>query len=315
MRRILAATVAALALAGCAALQHRDKNPYENPFYAKYFTTQSASDQRIRTLIDSLRTDPGSSQLHNDLGQALLQRGFPKDAEREFERAVDADKHYYPAWYNLGLVRAAQEDYSGAYRAFRATIHYKPGHAPALFQMGLMEERRGNAQEAIDYYAKAFEHNRTLMDVHVNPRLLDSKLIYLALMKMYPTEHDRLSMQFHPSSSYMPPVVPQEAPSPQAAPPDIITPAAPVTDPSQQRPAPIAPPPASAAPPTATPAPSAASVAPPPAVVKSPSATAAPGTAAPPAAYDPNNRTLPAGRGGVGVVPQPVPPPTTTSTQ
>src|ERR1051325_955373 len=238
MRRILAATAAALAIAGCAALHH-DKNPYENPFYAKYFTSQSASDQYIRGLVDALRATPDSPQLQNDLGQALLQRGFAKDAEREFERAVDANKHYYPAWYNLGLVRASQEDYSGANRAFRATIHYKPGHAPALFQLGLMAERRGNEADAVDYYAKAFQHNRTLLDVHVNPRLLDSKLIHLALVKMYQVEHDRLSMQFHPSSSYMPPVMPQEAPSPQAAPQDILTPAAPVTDPSQQRPAAI----------------------------------------------------------------------------
>ncbi|HKO55532.1 MAG TPA: tetratricopeptide repeat protein, partial [Thermoanaerobaculia bacterium] len=172
MRRILAATAAALTLASCAALTHRDKSPYENPFYAKYFTSDSPGDQQVRDLVDALRANPDSPNLHNDLGQVLLQRGFAKDAEREFERAVDADKHYYPAWYNLGLVRAAAEDYSGAFRAFRATTHYKPGHAPALFQLGLMEEKRGNSDEAIAYYAKSFLHNRTMLDVHVNPRIV-----------------------------------------------------------------------------------------------------------------------------------------------
>ncbi|MBV9497672.1 MAG: tetratricopeptide repeat protein, partial [Acidobacteria bacterium] len=269
MKRILALTAAASIVAGCAGMHRSDKNPYDNPFYAKYFTTNSASDQQVRSLMAALQQNPDSAQLHNDLGQVLVARGFPKDAAREFERAIDVDKHYYPAWYNLGLVRASIDDDRGAYRAFRATIHYKPGHAPALFQMGLMEERRGNDGEAIDYYAKAFSHNRALLDIHVNPRVVDSKLVHLALLKLYPREHDRLSMQFHPSSNYMarPDASSQEgpaAPSTQPAAQDIVTPSAPTTDPSQQRSTPNAPAPVPATPPVpAIPAPTnSASVAP-----------------------------------------------------
>jgi tetratricopeptide (TPR) repeat protein len=155
----------------------------------------------------------------------------------EFERAVNADSHFYPAWYNLGLVRMARGDSNGSHFAFSRTVHYKPGHSAALFQLGLMEEKRNHQDAAIDYYAKAFTINHSLLDVRVNPRILDSKLVDLALLKAYPNAHARGSMSFQRTP---PGYVQQglEAPSTQPAAKDIVTPALPVTDPSMQAPPP-----------------------------------------------------------------------------
>src|SRR5213076_1166245 len=106
-----------------------------------------------------------------------------------------------------------------------------------------------NHQEAaIDYYAKAFTINHSLLDVRVNPRILDSKLIDLALLKAYPAEHARESMSFQPA----PPGYIQEgleAPSVQPSAQQIVTPSRPLTDPSQQRNAPSQPAPQPAKPP------------------------------------------------------------------
>src|SRR5215212_10879658 len=184
MKRLLLTTLV-IAFAGCSAVHH-GKDPYANPFYAKYLNPANPVDQQIFRLVDALRASGDTPELHNDLGQLLLAKGFAKDAEREFERAVDSDAHFYPAWYNLGLMRAGRDDYSGARRAFQRTTHYKPGHAPALFQLGLMAERRGDSDAAIDYYAKAIRHNRAMLDVHTNPRILDSRLIDQALLRLYP---------------------------------------------------------------------------------------------------------------------------------
>jgi tetratricopeptide (TPR) repeat protein len=240
MKRFLALTVAALALAGCSSIrqvrdQFENKNPYvKAPFYAKYLNpAASPLDAQIQQTLDALRKQPGNAALHNQLGQLLLQKGFPKDAEVEFERSVDADSRFYPGWYNLGLVRSANGNYTGARYAFHRAVEYKPGHSAALFQLGLMEERADHPTEAIDYYAKAFAINKQLLDVRVNPRLLDSRLIDLALLKMYPAEHARESMQFQPTpGGYVQQNL--EAPSTQPAPQDIVLPAPPVTDPSRQ---------------------------------------------------------------------------------
>jgi len=243
MKRTLAVTAALLFAAGCSLYKSQhSQNPYDHPFYAKYLNpTVSSLDQQIQRDVDYLRTNPKSATVHNDLGQLLSVKGFPKDAETEFERAVNADGHFYPGWYNLGLARESRGDYTGARIAFDRTLHYKPGHSAALFQMGLMEESRGNFDSAIDLYARAISINHSMLDVKINPRVLDSKLIDLALVRAYPNEHARASMLFQGTpagygtrnTAAEPP-----APSRQAAPEKIVTPAPPVTDPSRQTPAP-----------------------------------------------------------------------------
>lgn len=202
MKRLLAITVAALVLAGCGTSLHLKKtsNPYVKPlFYARYLNPANPLDQQIQATVDALRANPRNAALHNALGQLLAQKGFPKDAETEFERAVDADRHFYAGWFNLGILRSARGDYVGARIAFNRTIRYKPGHSEALFQLALVEERRGNEEDAIAYMAKAFSINRTLLDVRVNPQILDTKLTAVALIRAYPNEHNRQALLFQPT--------------------------------------------------------------------------------------------------------------------
>ncbi|HVG22616.1 MAG TPA: tetratricopeptide repeat protein [Thermoanaerobaculia bacterium] len=231
--------LAALTAFGCADFRKTTAADYETPFYAKYLNTGSSLDARINRALAGLRSDPTSAALHNELGMLLVQKGFPNDAEREFERAINLDGKYHEAWYNLGLVRAARGDEGGARRAWMATIHNKPGHAQALFQLGLVEEKLQHTDRAVDLYAKAIAINPRLMDVAVNPRVLDTKLLHLALIQAYPAAHDRASMQFQGGGARR--TTPQQAPSAQPTPQQIIPPAAPATDPSQQ-PAPVRPP-------------------------------------------------------------------------
>jgi tetratricopeptide (TPR) repeat protein len=200
MKRLFVMVFAALAITGCGMstrLHRNTGNPYQRPlFYAKYLTPGNALDDQIRATVIALAANPKSAPLHNQLGQLLSDKGFPKDAELEFDRSVNADRHFYPAWYNLALMRSARNDYMGARIAFGRVLRYKPGHSAALFQMGLMEERRGDYDAAIDDYAKAFAINHALLDVKVNPQILDSRLVAYALIKAYPNEHTRQAMLF-----------------------------------------------------------------------------------------------------------------------
>ena len=241
MIKRLLVVVVAVGLSGCAVWDRVSGNDDEYkkaPFYAKYLDPANPHDQRIMSALAALQMNPRSAQVHNDLGALLVQKGFPKDAEREFERAINADGDFYPAWYNLGLVRAARGDGFGAYRALRRTVMLKPGHSAALFQLGLMEEKRGNREEAVHHLAKAYAINPLLLDVRVNPRILDSKLTHLALLEIYPTEHARKSMQFQGApQGYRDPQM--EAPSRQAPADQIVPPSAPLTDPASQSAPPV----------------------------------------------------------------------------
>jgi tetratricopeptide (TPR) repeat protein len=200
MIRTLAIAAVTIAAFGCSLLPQRDasENPYETaPFYGKYLNTGTALDTQIQQRLDALRADPNSAPLHNELGALLVQKGFPKDAIVEFERSVDADRKFYPAWYNLGMLHAAQGHAHGARRALAKTVDLKPGHPHALFQLGLIEEKSGDNERAVELYAKAFRHNPAMMDVRYNPHILDSRLVHLAMLKLYPTEQARRAIQFH----------------------------------------------------------------------------------------------------------------------
>ena len=238
MKRLFV-VAAVLAVAGCARFHYtKENNPYEKPpFYTQWTRSTSPLDNAINGTIEALRANPNSAPLHNQLGQLLVQKGFPKDGEREFERAVNSDTHFYQAWYNLGLIRSSHGDYSGAERAFRRTVALAKGHSEALFQLGMIEEKSGNMDAAIDDYAKAIRHNPSITDVRVNPAVLDSKLITLALLRNYERDHARQAGRFLGTpAGYVPPAQPQveQAPSPQATPQQIVTPSAPVTDQAKQ---------------------------------------------------------------------------------
>lgn len=228
MKRTLIAAAAVVMLFGCAAFHHnKNENPYgKRLFIEQFLDPRNPLDAQIQQTIIALRANPRSAALHNRMGQLLRQKGFPKDAEVEFERAVNADPHFYPAWYNLGLVRQARDDYTGASFAYHRAVSYRKGFSEALFQLGLIEEQKHNTDAAIAYYAKAFSINRALLDVRVNPRILDTKLVDLALLRAYPNEHARESTTFQPT--------PQGYVQANA----IVTPAAPLTNPAQQPPPP-----------------------------------------------------------------------------
>lgn len=240
MKRTLIVAVAVVTLFGCAALHPRNKdNPYvKRLFIEQWLDPNNPLDAQIRQTIVQLRANPRSAALHNRMGQLLRSKGFPKDAEVEFERAVNSDSHFYPAWYNLGLVRQARGDYSGASFAYHRAISNRKGFSEALFQLGLMEEQRHKTESAVEYYAKAFTINRSLLDVRVNPRILDTKLVHLALLRAYPNEHARESTTFQPTPPGYVQTNMEQAPSPQAPATAIVTPSAPLTNPAQQTPPP-----------------------------------------------------------------------------
>ena len=158
--------------------------------------------------------------------------------ERLAKKQPFADSRFWPAWYNLGLTRAARGDDVGARFAFNRTLHYKPGHSQALFQEGLMAESRGDNETAIEMYAKAISINHQLLDVKTNPRVLDSKLIHLALLRAYPKEHSREAVMFQATpptyGARSVPAAERAAPSPQAPADKIVTPAPPITNPATQ---------------------------------------------------------------------------------
>lgn len=251
-KNLLFLGIIALSALQCVSISNRidrhraGENPYlKEPFYAKYLNTGTKLDAQIKDRLQALSIEPHSPALHNELGMLLWGKGFPKDAEREFRRAIADDGKFYPAWFNLGLAQQARGNTVGAKSAFHKVIELKPGDASALFELGLMAERAGRNSTAIDFYAKAFRINPDLLDVRVNARIVYSKLVPRALIAMYPNAYQNESVQFHPApTGYVAPVRPP-APSSSV---NIVVPESPATEQGVQTPPPAAAPPAPAPP-------------------------------------------------------------------
>lgn len=199
--RTIAAVSLLLLLSSCtswkeAKAKRAERESYANPFYMKYLEPESALDREIMARIEALRANPASPVLHNELGALLFERRFPNDARYEFERALEFDKRFYPARYNLALVEIAEGNTGRAERQLKKLIDQKPGHPEAQFTLGLLYEQRGRNDAAIDHYAKAYTINPDLLLVRLNPRIVESKLVTPSLLTIYEASRTRASAEF-----------------------------------------------------------------------------------------------------------------------
>ena len=82
--------------------------------------------------------DPGDAAAWNSLGFALDELGRQEEALAAYERALGADRGYWPAAHNLGLARLGRGDPGGATMAFEEVLQLQPGHVDAHFQLTLL---------------------------------------------------------------------------------------------------------------------------------------------------------------------------------
>jgi len=163
--------------------------PKKEPIYYKFLDSSKALDRAILDTLTNLG-EPGArkrSDLHNDLGVLLLRFGFEKDSRDEIEEALDQDGKNYTAWYNLGLLDELAGNDFRAILHFRKCLSYRPGHADALFHLGLNHEKHGRRNLAIEAYSKAYRFESRLLDPRYNPQILDTKLVAETLATSGPT--------------------------------------------------------------------------------------------------------------------------------
>lgn len=221
MKRFVIAILALTLVSGCSSIEKMkarkaERESYQNPFYVKYLDPESRLDQQIYARVESLRENADNPVVHNELGALLFERDFPKDARQEFEWALDLDKKFYPARFNLGLVHLGQGHIRSAERAFKKVVSIKPGHPEAQFYLGLVYEMQGRKNAAVEHYAKAFSINWAMLDPQVNPRIVDATLKDRALLQLYEQEHAKGSARFTgPHRDYVYTSAQEEAPTPE----------------------------------------------------------------------------------------------------
>ncbi|MBI4534612.1 MAG: tetratricopeptide repeat protein, partial [Candidatus Melainabacteria bacterium] len=152
----------ALALSWCSQLtgaqQNPDKDsptmPTDSP--ANNTSTQAASsNQSVSPSQADNKPYSDDAVRHYNRGVELHQSGFLNQAISEYKAAIDADNRMEEAYSNLGLIYAAQRNYSKAIEAFNKALSLKPARPTTLNGLGTVLYAKGRLSEAMEKWKQA----------------------------------------------------------------------------------------------------------------------------------------------------------------
>ena len=163
--------------------------------FERYLSPDRPADRAIMGYMKLDEAGKATSGDLAELGVLLLHKGFPKDAERYLDRALDLDRDNFEARYRLGLVYQREGDFRKAVRCYKRVLKQRPGHSYALFMLALAEEQSGHRSAAIRNYAKAYRYDPALALPDQNPLVLDSSLQTSAQLVRYKNDVRRETLK------------------------------------------------------------------------------------------------------------------------
>src|ERR1700722_11559762 len=114
-------------------------------------------DDAIVQFQQALQINPGYAQAHNNFGNALLQKKNVNGAIVQFQQALQINPDYADAHYNLGNALLQKGNVDGAIAQFQQALQIKPDYAEAYNNLGNALLQKGNVDEAIVHYQQALQ--------------------------------------------------------------------------------------------------------------------------------------------------------------
>jgi tetratricopeptide (TPR) repeat protein len=105
---------------------------------------------------------------HNNLGNALADRGKVEEAISHYAEALRIKPDHAEAYNNWGTVLVEQGRLEEAMDRFLMALRVKPDYAAAHCNLGLALERKGRREEAIAQYREALRLDPTYAQAHNN---------------------------------------------------------------------------------------------------------------------------------------------------
>ena len=98
-----------------------------------------------------------SAQLHNYLGRALNYQGYYQKAVTQFQKAIELDPNYAPAYMNMGITYFFMKQYANTIASEKKAIALNPNTPDAYFFLAQAYDNQGNRAEAVRNYKKFLE--------------------------------------------------------------------------------------------------------------------------------------------------------------
>ena len=123
-----------------------------------------------------VRRHPNDKRAHLILGFSYDGRDQFDEAITEYEKAIDIDQDFAPAYNSLGYAYILKGEYDRAEEAFQDYIRLIPEEANPYDSMADLYTRMGRHDEAIEHYQKAVELNPQFA---ISQRKIGLNLVYM----------------------------------------------------------------------------------------------------------------------------------------
>ncbi len=158
------------------------------------------AEKKIDPLRREVESDPSNAQKQHTLGRALYEANFKEQAIVHLERAAELNPSVRMLLdLAVGYGGAARLD--DAKRAYERLLKLSPGFSIALHNLGVLAHRRGEFDEAVGYFNRAFEKesNYLLARLHLGDslkasgRLQDAYRTYEQVLGLEPSNSQEAS--------------------------------------------------------------------------------------------------------------------------
>merc|ERR1711920_25963 len=119
-----------------------------------------------------------NSEIWNNIGLCCFHASQYDMALSCFERALTlaSDDSMADIWYNIGHVAIGIGDLGLAYQAFKIAVSADSNHAEAYNNLGILELRKGNIDQAQAHFSTAEQFGDYMFEPSYNKALLSYKM-------------------------------------------------------------------------------------------------------------------------------------------
>ncbi len=134
---------------------------------------------------EQVEQQPGDAGALNDLANLLVEAGELEEAEEAYRQAMALGPEQPEPPFNLALLLTATHHPREARQLLKSMLEQHPDHAWGHYQLGTLEQTRGNRSRALRRYREAFRLDPKLSDPHHNPHVLDNSLATAAMLEAF----------------------------------------------------------------------------------------------------------------------------------
>ena len=125
-------------------------------------------DEAIAHYQKALQINPDYAEAHNNLGNALLQKGRVAEAITHYQKALQIKPDYAVVHDNLGNVLLQKGNVGEAITHYQQALQINPNYAEAHNNLGNALLQQGRVAEAITHYQQALQIKPDYAEAHNN---------------------------------------------------------------------------------------------------------------------------------------------------